>query len=303
MGATTPTLNFDPIAGADVYYQVFVQDYGSRAVWYHSPHSKDTSYTVPEGLLQPNTPYRWVVRTWDRATDPQNRRQTGARFFFTGTKGLKEITNKYVLSYPLEEITGNWLGVVDIAIASWSVDYLRVTGPDSIVYELNQVECRFDTPALYLDITYTDIPIPDGVYRFEIRDKEGNTATATQTYRYNPVPAVSEESRSPAQNAYVYVNTPTFTWAPAEGNGTYYYQLRIHDYSERIKWYTSERSTETSVTIPEWVKLPRGSSYKCQVLVWDKETNNLNFTSLLTFTISRQGLSGGGGGCFVSNMF
>jgi len=302
-GTTTPTLSFEPIAGADVYYQVFVQDYGSRAVWYNSPHAKDTAFTVPEGLLQPNTPYRWVVRAWDRATDPQNRTQTEARFFFTGTKALKDIPNKYVISYPFGEDIGNWLGVTNIAIAPWSTDYLGVTGPDSTVYDLNRVECRFYTPALYFNISYTTAPIPDGTYRFEIRDNVGNTATATQTYTYDPVPTVSEESRIPAQNAYFYVNTPTFSWAPAKGDGTYYYQLRIHDYEERIKWYTSERSTETSATIPAGVNLPRGSSYKWQVLVWDTETNNLNFTSLFTFTISRQGPTGGSGGCFISTMF
>ncbi len=286
VGTTSPTLSFDPVTGRDVYYQVLVEDATSSAVWYSSPRTQNTSFTVPQGLLQPNTPYWWEVRLWDKATDPQNRTASDPLFFFTGTKGLPDITNNYILTFPLAGNIGNWLGVANIAIARWDMDYLRVTGPDSTVYDLSEVETRFYTPALYMEITYTSTPIPDGTYRFEIQDDEGNTATATQTYAYNPVPAVSEESRSPADNAYFDTNRPTFSWSPVEGKGTYYYQLRIHDYSQRIKWYTSERSTETSVTIPEGVNLPSGSSYKWQVLIWDTAVNNLNLSSRRTFTVS-----------------
>ena len=251
VGTTAPTLSFDPVAGSDLYYQVVVEDPTSRAVWYNSPHSQNTSFTVPQGLLQPNTHYRWEVRVWDRATDPQNRTVSGPKFFFTGTRGLPDITNNYVLSFPLDGDIGNWLGVANIPIARWDIDYIRVTAPDSTVYDLSRFETRFYSPPLHFNIITTPAPIPDGTYRFEILDDEGNPATSTHTYAYNPVPAVSEESRSPADNAYFDTNRPTFSWSPVEGEGTYYYQLRIHDYNERMKWYTSERSTETSVTIPE----------------------------------------------------
>lgn len=283
VGTTNPTLSFDPVTGSDVYYQVFVEDYTSRAVWYRSPLTQNTSFTVPQGLLQPNTPYWWDVRVWDKATDAQNRTVSGRQYFFTGTKSLPDITNNYVLAFPSAGNIRNWLAVVDIAIAGWDIDYLRVTGPDSTVYNLSQVEPRFYMPALYLDTTSTSTPIPDGTYRFEFQDNEGNTATATQAYAYNPVPAVSEELRSPTDNAYLDTNRPTFSWSPVVGAGTYYYQLRIHDYDQRIKWYSSERSTETSVTIPEGVNLPWGSSYKWQVLVRDAAENNLNVSSLQTY--------------------
>jgi len=286
VGTTSPTLSFDPVTGSDVYYQVRVSDSTSKAVWYSSPHTQNTSFTVPQGLLQPNTPYGWNVRVWDKATDAQNRTVSDRRYFFTGTRGLPDITNNYVLSYPLAGNIGSWLGVANIALATWDIDYLLVTGPDSTAYDLSQTEARFYSPALYFKTTSTSTPIPDGTYRFEIQDDEGNTATATQTYAYNPVPAVSEESRSPSDNAYLDTNRLIFNWSPVEGEGTYYYQLRIHDYNQRIKWYTSERSTETSVTIPEGVNLPSGSSYKWQVLVRDISDNNLSFSSRRTFTVS-----------------
>ena len=56
VGTTTPTLSFDPVAGT-VYYQIKIEDYDRTAIWYTSPTTTATSYTVPPGLLQPNTAY------------------------------------------------------------------------------------------------------------------------------------------------------------------------------------------------------------------------------------------------------
>jgi len=71
VGTTTPTLSFSPVAGT-VYYQVIVLDGGNKAFWYRGPITTATSFTVPSGLLQPNTFYVWEVRVWDSATNPQN---------------------------------------------------------------------------------------------------------------------------------------------------------------------------------------------------------------------------------------
>ncbi len=283
---TCPTLSFGPVTGYDVYYQVVIEDSYSKAIWYSSPHTQNTSYTVPQGLLQPNTPYWWEVRVWDKATDAQNRTVSNRRYFFTGTRGLPDITSNNVLTFPSGGDIGNWFGVRNVGIANWDIDYLRVIGPDSTVYDLDQIETRFYMPAVYLNTTYASTPIPDGTYRFEIQDDEGNTATAVKTYAYNPVPAVSEASRSPADNAYLDTNRPTFSWSAVEGGGPYYYLLRIHDYNQRIKWYTSDPLTETSFTLPEGIDLPGGSSYKWQVLVWDAAENNLNPSAQRTFTVS-----------------
>jgi hypothetical protein len=286
VGTTCPTLSFDSVTGHDVYYQVVIEDSYSKAIWFSSPHTQNTSYTVPQGLLQPNTPYWWEVRVWDKATDAQNRTVSDRRYFYTGTRGLPDITSNNVLTFPSGGDIGNWFGVRNVGIANWDIDYLRVIGPDSTVYDLDQIESRFYMPAVYLNTTYASTPIPDGTYRFEIQDDEGNTATAVKTYAYNPVPAVSEASRTPADNAYLDTNRPTFSWSAVEGGGPYYYLLRIHDYNQRIKWYTSDPITETSFTLPEGVNLPGGSSYKWQVLVWDAAENNLNPSAQRTFTVS-----------------
>jgi hypothetical protein len=284
---TTPTLSFDPVPGS-VYYQVLVMDYTYKAIWYISSRTQETSFTVPEGLLKPHTPYIWFVRVFDSAGDPQNYHESERLTFYTGARGLPDLGERHVLSFPAGEDIAGWFGVRETNIAPWDINYLMVTGPDSTVYNLDSVDCRFYIPAYYYNKTITTTPIPDGAYTFEIEDDELNYATLTSDYTYNPVPAVSEESRSPEFNAYFNTNRPTFSWAPIVGNGACYYSLRIWDYNGRIKWYQSPPSIETSVTLPEWLNLPWGSSYKWQVMTWDSDTviNNMNYSSLRTFTIN-----------------
>jgi hypothetical protein len=284
---TTPILSFDSVPGS-VYYQVFVMDYTYKAIWYVSSRTQDTSFTVPEGLLQPNTPYIWFVRVFDSDTDPQNYHESERLCFYTGTRGFPDLGERNVVSFPSGEDIGNWFSVRETNIAPWNINYLRTTGPDSTVYDLDSVDCRFYISAYYYNRTITATPISNGAYTFEIEDDELNYATLTCDYTYSPVPAVSEESRSPEFNAYFNTNRPSFSWAPVVGNGACYYSLRIWDYSGRIRWYNSPPSTETSVTLPEWLNLPLGSSYKWQVMTWDSDTviNNMNYSSLRTFTIN-----------------
>lgn len=292
VGSTTPTLSFDPLDGGGVYYQVQVRDWFNKAIWYSSPRTQDTSFTIPEGLLQPDTPYIWFVRVWDSDTDPQNYCESERLSFYAGTRGLPDLSKRYVSSRPSGEDCGYRFKVRETNVAQWDIDSLTVTGPDSTVYNLDSVDCRFYCPAYYFAKgTAPCPPIPDGDYTFYIEDDEENTDTQTLSYTYNPVPAVSEGSRNPADNAYLDTNRPTFSWAPVTENGTYYYRLRIRDYTrQKMKWYDSPWSTETSVTVPEGVLL-WGSSYKWQVIVADSDgdstpINNMNFASTRTFTIN-----------------
>ena len=287
VNTTTPMLSFDSVPGS-IYYQVLVFDYNYKAIWYISQRTQETSFTVPEGLLKPNTPYIWFVRVFDSAGDPQNYHESERLSFYTGTRGFPDLGERLVLSFPAGEDIGNWFSVRNTRVAPWNINYLRTTGPDSTVYNLDSVDCRFYIPAYYYNKTITTTPIPDGSYTFELQDDQLDGHIDTRSFTYNPVPAVPEESRSPESNAYFDTNRPTFSWAPVVGNGVCYYSLRIWDYNGRIKWYNSPPSTETSVTLPEWLNLPWGSSYKWQVMTWDSDTviNNMNYSSLRTFTIN-----------------
>lgn len=92
---TTPTLTFSPVAG-DYCYQAQIRDYDQKAIWYNSPMMAAPYFTVPDGVLQPNTPYILNARIWDSAM--QNCCQSQA-VFYTGKKSIPEINMWGLLSF------------------------------------------------------------------------------------------------------------------------------------------------------------------------------------------------------------
>ena len=289
VGTTTPTLSFDPVTGT-VYYSVQIRDYDGRAIWYNSPRTTATSFTVPSGLLQPNTAYTWYARVWDRETNPQNVREKQF-IFYTGTKGAPEINMCGLLSFPWGEDLLNYPYARGINVAPWDIDYFQVTGPDEIAYELDRRYFRFYFPAYNAAIIQFDPPasLPDGTYTFEIKNDLGQKVSTTKTYTYNPVPDFVEDSRFPADNAYLDTLKPTFNWARVQedtGNGEYLYGIRIVDYTTKIRWFDSPKSTETSFTPTEPLNLPKGSSYKWQVNVIDAGDNNYRSSGYRVITIN-----------------
>ncbi len=298
IGTTTPTLSFDPVAGT-VYYQLLIWDYDYKAIWSASPTTTATSFTVPAGLLQPNTAYRWDVRVWDNDSDRQNRHISNRLSFYTGTKGDPELNAGGVISLPMGENLLNYAWARGINVAPWDITYFRVTGPDAAVYNLaNSRGYGFQFPAYNNVGVYLDPPTqstPDGVYTVDIADTSGNTDSRAINYAYNPVPDFSTDSRVPADNAYFDTLTPSFSWARVTGDpgdGSYRYSVRITDYTTGIRWYDSPYSGETSFTLPTGLNLPTGSSYKWRVNVYGPagiggtNSNNFRCSDFRTFTIN-----------------
>lgn len=289
VGTTTPTLSFDPVPAGNVYYKVYLADYDGHAFWYMSSVTQNTSFAVPAGLLQPNTPYTWYVRVIDSDTDPQNCNQSESLTFNTGTKGLPDLTTKFVTSFEGSGFAGNWFGVRNINVAPWNISYLKVTSPDSTVYNMNGRNFYFCKPADYCITSFSPFPIPDGSYTFEIQDDEGHHVTESSNYLHNQLPFIAEDSMTPDNNAYFDSDTLSFSWNPLDGPGPYYYRVRIKDYNNKVIWYDSSLSTEPSITIPVLGNLLRGTSYKWQLVVYDSPTqpDNMTFSSLRTFTINQ----------------
>ena len=284
VGTTTPTLSFNPVAGA-FYYQVTIQDYDYKAMWSASPTTTATAFTVPSGMLQPNTAYRWQVHAWDSDTNPQNRQSSSHFSFYTGTKGDPELNLIGLSSLRVGDSFQfflNYCFARGVNVAPWDIDYFTATGPDSTVFNLGDIPdvpatrgygfqfSAFNDDRKYLGEYPPTQSVPDGTYMFEIADKSGNTATGSVNYVYNPVPDFSTDSRAPAGNAYFDTDTPSFSWARVTGDpgdGSYLYSMRILDYAERIRWYDSPYSADTSFTLPAGLNLPKGNSYMWRVYV------------------------------------
>ena len=289
VGTATPTLSWDAVSwpGTPGYYQVFIYDYDGKAVWYNEV-TDGTSITVPEGYLQPDTAYRWWVRTGDKpevGQKGQNRRYSDTLYFYMGTKGLPDLTKRNILSYSSpDNAWANWFGISQTKLAPWDIGRYYITGPNGTVYPYANRLYLVWHPMFYYAWSPGPAPMPDGTYRYGLEDTDLNKDIQTTAFAYNSATPVSEATRSPAPNAYLYTKTPTFSWDPPDRNGTYYYNLRIHDYNRRIHWY-SYSTTETSVTLPSTLDGPPGS-YKWVVRAYtDPEHTNGAFSSVRTFTI------------------
>ena len=301
VGTTTPTLSFDPVAG-NVYYNVIIRDYDEKAIWWLSSRSTSTSFAVPSGILQPNTAYKWRARVWDSATDPQNRQESTSFDFYTGTQDVPELTSNGVMSLPVGDsfqylLNYAWANCNNVA--PWDIESFLVNGPDETVFDLANARAWMfysqngNNGQLYLDPP--TVSVPDGTYTIEIMDNLENTVTTSSSYVYNPVPDFSADTRVPADNAYFDTDTPSFSWSRVtgdDGNGSYRYTIRIVDYANRIRWYDSPSSEDTTFTLPESLDLPKGSSYKWTVNVYGPagsggtDSNNYRGSTSRTFTIN-----------------
>jgi hypothetical protein len=297
VGTTTPTLSFDPVPGA-TYYQVVINDYDGNAPWYGSLITTATSFAVPSGVLQPDTPYYWGARVWDSDTNPQNYHESDQSFaFFTGTKGDPEISAGGIISLPWNGDLMNFGWARCATLAPWDMEAFTATGPDSTVLDLVRRYYGFSIPEYNANFLFLDPPtksIPDGTYTAEVKDKTGNSATGSIEYAYNPVPDFAADLRTPSENAYFDTNRPSFTWGRVTGDpgdGSYRYGVRILSY-EGFRWYDSPYSSDISFTLPENLNLPTGNTYKWEVRVYGPAIstgtagNNLRVSDSRTFTIN-----------------
>jgi len=91
---TTPTFSWSAVTG-NVYYRLHIDDRHWLHVSYRSPHTQNTSATVPAGILKPNNFYSWRVEVFDadNFSDTKNRTLGYRRSFF-----VKESFGKYALN-------------------------------------------------------------------------------------------------------------------------------------------------------------------------------------------------------------
>jgi hypothetical protein len=302
VGTTTPTLSFNPAPGAN-FYQVVVTDYDEKATWYHTLVTSSTSLTIPSGVLQPNTAYRWWARVWDSPSHPQNYRSSDPFCFYTGAKGSPQIDASGLITLPYSGNLLNFGWARAANVAPWDIDHFTATGPGSLLVSLaERRDYGFQMPAYNAKALFLDPPtqsVPDGTYTVEIEDKSGNKYVVTTDYAYRPVPEFAADTRVPVDNAYLDTATPTFTWsrvAGDPGDGSYRYSIRIVDNnSGEFRWYDAPFGPDTSFTLPNGLDLPRGTSYKWRVNVYGPAApggtneNNYRCSDLRTFTIDEPG--------------
>ena len=268
-GTTMPTLGFSPV-GAGFWYKFFIMDYAGKMFVYLSKLSQESSLTVPDGILQPDTAYKWFIRVCD--SEYCNTQQSDVHTFYTGSdEGEPNLNNTLVTNVELPGYQSTWFFTNNNHVAPWDLTLLTVTDPDSTTFNLESYTTYRDNPMFY---RYTSPGIlSEGFYSFNMIVDGGPVLVVTEYHNRNQLPFVDEGSLFPETNSYFDDEQITFNWAPLfdplQPTRTYYYKIRFYDVRGLMSCYDSLLTTGTTMTISIPGNLSVGNSYYWRLVVYD----------------------------------
>lgn len=291
VSTTTPTLSWasvtDETIGA-LYYRVNIMDWNKEVNIYTSDRLPGATVTVPDGVLKPDTAYKWNVQVFDSQSgiSANNLSSSSWRSFSTGAFAEPLSIGASVRSRIFPDKDKTQFRIKIKGPAPWDVGSVTVTGPGDFSY-------TFTSSNFWQDGAYyhsEDGILSNGTYTFTVvdgRDGSTTTVTADKTFTFNRLPI--PEYLLPRYHGYIETTTPTFSWSPVTDETAVpaYYRILIFDYSGRLI-YKSERSTVTTATVPANI-LKVNNPYKWRVDVSDKETDpeNRSTSSKRPFYVSK----------------
>jgi hypothetical protein len=244
---TTPIFTWAAVPGADDYIVRIYSGDDSQTVWEGSP-VRETSYTVPPGVLSSNTAYRYRIaaRKAD-GSDPFDidyvsvapDESTPSILFTTGARtdkpsiwigegvstyrsdislgGVHETRLKfYVHIYDAQGVPGN--------IRSVRVRF-PVSGREERLYYDNGNADNTSIRGVYTSAP--DLEPEEGLYTFVVEDRTGNTFEKTEELTVDPIGYPASTSLQPQLNAVMTDTSVDFDWGDVSGAA--YYRLRVYD--------------------------------------------------------------------------
>ena len=285
---TTPTLIWAPVSGTNAgnvrRYQVRVySDDLSQSVWQWNV-GLETTYTVPPGVLGPNTAYRYCIQARDANTNFENDNVSTAPAdqanyirFTTGT----ESADPYIdWSYSgVETWSGNSFGPT---LSFW----VRVFDPQGVPGDIEsvtailpggrQVPLRYEynedaTSAIYQTDTYD--ALTSGGYILRVEDREGNFYETIEVLNSDPIGFPAESSFVPLRSTLVGSTGVNFDWADVPDAA--FYRVEIYDRAfDRIYTFAT---TQSQFNLPEGY-LEEGTYYAYRITTrrefFDENTDN-----------------------------
>jgi hypothetical protein len=288
---STPTFTWDPVPGASRYrVRIFTYD-NSQTVWKGYTGS-ETSITVPPGVLEPDSYYRYRVEAWD-APSPFGIDNFGRTPVYSSDY-YRFYTNSEVPEAPSIDLNGGGVQTVQsdevgIILSLW----VRVSDRQGVPDNIASVKVRF--PSGYeesLNLDHTDGPyrgyylaesdeaVETGVYTFTVTDNDGNTATITDDLVYDPIGYPAAASLT----ATVTSKEIEVSWNPVPEAA--FYRLCVYNEAyEQIYRIAVDAAEGSSVSIPRGL-LEEGMLYRFRVKTYrefysditgsDTEGNNDN---------------------------
>ena len=278
-GTTTPVFSWAPVTDETIgalYYRVNIMDWNKKVTIYTSDMSTQTSVTVPDSVLEPDTAYKWNVQVFDSQNGISANNFSSSEWLgFTTGASDEPLTIQWasVRSNIHPDKDQTQLRIKIKGPAPDDVQSITVTHPEGFSYTFNSEDLRQDGAYKHCE----DGILPNGDYTFTVEDGRVGviTVTADKTFTFNSLP-IPEHLFSPPYQGYIETTTPTFSWSPVtdETASPVYYRIMIFDYSGK-RIYKSQHSIETTATVPANI-LKVNNPYKWRVDVSDKETDPEN---------------------------
>jgi hypothetical protein len=278
VNGTTPTFSWNAFTRAN-HYRVRIYDENYNTVWRGYPGNV-TTYTLPAGVLEPNTFYRYRLEARDSHTgfeidynlsshssDNYPSFTTGNRvdkpFIDASSSGVETWSDNY-----RGTLTDFWIKVYDAQGVPGNIKEVKVIHPDTttqtpLYYEYNEsANC-----AIYSNHSYATLQ--PGTYTFVATDNNGNSFSLKEVLTISPIGYPAESSLS----VDVTNTGAVFDWDDVTGAG--FYRLEIYNkFHERIfKFVTTQSQYDLA---PGFLKA--GELYSFRVTTrrefWDQNTDN-----------------------------
>ena len=267
--ALAPTLSWAAPDGMTMpcYFRAIVEDQATGNRVWSSGRQTETSVTMPGGVLQSETTYRWHVRTLD---DPN------MTHFSTQSRSAKKTLSidsatpyfQWAAVYANRKTDGTFTafsaavfdpdGTVPDTLTT-----LTVTAPGGTSYDLlAQGEYSASDNEFYLEVSG---PVQEGVYTFTASDGDHTVVTHDYVAAKSSMPLV--DTTTVAVNGDP--TGPTISWSAVRGYpGSVFYRLRVYDNSTNQLLYRSSRDPVTARTLSSGLLEPDGD-YRVRIEAHD----------------------------------
>ncbi|MBU1744486.1 MAG: dockerin type I repeat-containing protein [Proteobacteria bacterium] len=271
---TTPTFTWAPVPGAYAYrVRIYNMD-ATQTIW-TSSYYKQTSYTMPPGVLAPNKAYRYRIYARDGSNPIESdnvsvapNHPTSAIPFTTGAR-----TDSPYISLSDGVSTYTSMGGVRQTRLSF---YILVYDAQGVPGNIRSVRVIFPSghqEPLYYDLgnsdnssirgAYTsnpDLPPEPGQYRFIAEDRDGHIYSTSEELTVSPIGYPALTSLRPLMNAVTNDTAVDFDWEDVPEAA--FYRLRIYDVN--YNQVLSRSMTESGYALPAGFLKP-GSLYRYKV--------------------------------------
>ena len=248
---TTPTFTFGSVPGA-VRQRARVYTYNGDATVWRANAGPGATYTVPPGILKPDSMYSYRIDSWDAHSgfDIDNWAKTPASNssnyqFYTGADeavapaidfdgtGVATWNDAVYGAH-----TNFWIKVHDAQGVPEDIERVTVTfpgGAEQVLYYDRQNGDNTPTCGIYRANVYGSPT--GGTYTFNAEDREGHSAVRTEELTANPIGYPAAETITVTLDG----TAVEFDWADVDGAAFYRVELFDEDY-ERVYAFSTVTS-------------------------------------------------------------